>query len=219
MLEGVKEGRKTYTNLIKYIKLATSFNFGEVVSVIIASIFLPFLPETPIQLLVEGLIYDFGQLTLPFDNVANENLNKPRNWDTNDLKRFMLIMGPLSSAFDIFVFALMWFGFNLRANNIPLFQTIWFTYSIVSNLIGMHVIRTNKKPFLESHASKPVYISSIAISLVAIFVPYTILGKAIGLVPIGAKYIVIFIMLIPLLYCFVAQIIKKVYILEHEEWL
>ena len=219
LLDGVKEGRKTYTNLIKYIKLATSFNFGEVVSVIIASVALPFLPETPIQLLVEGLIYDFGQLTLPFDNVDEENLNEPRNWDTNDLKRFMLIMGPLSSAFDIFVFILMWFVFNLRTNNIALFQTIWFTYSIVSNLIGMHIIRTNKKPFIESHASKPVYISSIAISLIAIFVPYTILGKAIGLVPIGAKYIVIFIMLIPLLYCFVAQFVKKRYIKKYEEWL
>ena len=145
---------------------------------------------------------------MPFDNVDSENLNKPRNWDTNDLKRFMLIMGPLSSAFDILVFALMWFGFNLRTNNIPLFQTIWFTYSIVSNLIGMHVIRTNKKPFLESHASKPVYISSIAISFVAIFVPYTILGREIGLVPIGAKYIVIFILLNEEANGLVAQLVR-----------
>ena len=137
---------------MKYIKMATSFNFGEVMSVIIASVILPFLPETPIQLLVEGLIYDFGQLTLPFDNVDSEHLNKPKNWNTKSLKRFMLIMGPLSSIFDILVFAIMWFGFNLRSHNIALFQTIWFTYSIVSNLIGMHIIRTNRKPFIESHA-------------------------------------------------------------------
>lgn len=219
LLDGVKEGRKTYANLIKYIKLATSFNFGEVVSVIIASVLLPFLPETPIQLLVEGLIYDFGQLTLPFDYVDQEYLNKPKNWDTISLKRFMLIMGPLSSAFDILVFALMWYGFHLRTDNIALFQTIWFTYSIISNLVGMHIIRTNKKPIIDSHASKAVYISSISICILAILVPYTILGKVIGLVPIGAKYLVIFMLGIPLLYCIVAQTLKKKYINRFQEWL
>ena len=219
LLDGVKEGRKTYANLIKYIKLATSFNFGEVVSVIIASVLLPFLPETPIQLLVEGLIYDFGQLTLPFDNVDDEHLNKPKQWNTNSLKRFMLIMGPLSTVFDMIVFALMWFGFNLRSNNIALFQTIWFTYSIVSNLLGMHIIRTNKRPFIDSRASRSVYISSISISILAIFVPYTILGKAIGLVPIGTKYIVVFMIIVPVLYCLIAQKVKKWYIKKYEEWL
>ena len=219
LLDGVKEGRKTYANLIKYIKLATSFNFGEVVSVIIASVLLPFLPETPIQLLVEGLIYDFGQLTLPFDNVDSEHLNHPKNWNTNSLKKFMLVMGPLSSIFDMLVFAVMWFGFNLREQNVALFQTIWFTYSIVSNLLGMHIIRTNKRPLIDSHASKAVYISSISISILAIFVPYTILGKSIGLVPIGAKYIVVFMLIIPALYCLIAQMVKKWYIKKYEEWL
>ena len=128
-------------------------------------------------------------------------------------------MGPLSTAFDMIVFILMWFGFNLRSNNIALFQTIWFTYSIVSNLLGMHIIRTNKKPFFDSHASKPVYISSISISALAIFVPYTILGKSIGLVPIGFKYIVVFMIIVPLLYCLIAQIVKKWYIKKYEEWL
>ena len=219
LLEGVKEGRKTYANLIKYIKLATSFNFGEVMSVVIASVILPFLPETPIQLLVEGLIYDFGQLTLPFDNVDSEHLEKPKPWDASKLKRFMLIMGPLSSAFDLLVFALMWFGFNLRSNNIPLFQTIWFTYTIVSNLVGMHIIRTNKKPIIESHASKPVYISTIALSIFAILFPYTIIGKYIGLVPIGLGYVFVFMIIIPLLYCIMAQIVKKWYIKKYGEWL
>ena len=219
LLEGVKEGRKTYANLIKYIKLATSFNFGEVMSVVIASVILPFLPETPIQLLVEGLIYDFGQLTIPFDNVDSEHLEKPKPWDANKLKRFMLIMGPLSSAFDLLVFALMWFGFNLRSDNISLFQTIWFTYTIVSNLVGMHIIRTNKKPIIESHASKPVYISTIAISIFAIFFPYTIIGKYIGLVPIGLGYIFVFMIVVPLLYCIMAQIVKKLYIKKYGEWL
>ena len=219
LLDGVKEGRKTYANLIKYIKLATSFNFGEVVSVVIASVLLPFLPETPIQLLVEGLIYDMGQLTLPFDDVDNEHLNKPKNWNTESLKRFMLIMGPLSSAFDIIVFAIMWFGFKLRMDNVALFQTIWFTYSIVSNLAGMHIIRTNKRPFIDSHASIPVYISSISIIIIALLVPYTILGKAINLVPISLNYILVFMVLIPLLYCIVAQFVKRKYIKKYGEWL
>ena len=219
LLSGVKEGRKTYSNLIKYIKLATSFNFGEVVSVVIASVLLPFLPETPIQLLVEGLIYDLGQLTLPFDNVDSEHLNNPKTWNTESLKRFMLIMGPLSSAFDILVFVIMWFGFKLRINNVALFQTIWFTYSIISNLAGMHIIRTNKRPFVDSHASKPVYISSISIIFFALLLPYTILGKAIKLVPIGLNYIIVFMVIIPVLYCFVAQFIKKKYIKKYGEWL
>lgn len=219
LLDGVKEGRKTYANLIKYIKLATSFNFGEVISVIIASVILPFLPETPIQLLVEGLIYDLGQLTLPFDNVDEEHLDKPKNWNTNSLKRFMLVMGPLSTMFDMIVFLVMWFEFNLRSNSIALFQTIWFTYSIISNLVGMHIIRTNKKPIVQSHASKAVYISSISISIFAILIPYTILGKAIGLVPIGFKYILVFMLAIPALYCVVAQVVKKRYIKKYGEWL
>ena len=219
LLDGVKEGRKTYANLIKYIKLATSFNFGEVVSVVIASVLLPFLPETPIQLLVEGLIYDVGQLTLPFDDVDSEHLNKPKNWNTESLKRFMLIMGPLSSAFDILVFVIMWFVFKLRTDNIALFQTIWFTYSIVSNLVGMHIIRTNKRPFIDSHASLPVYISSISIIIIALLVPYTILGKAINLVPIGMNYLIVFMIFIPLLYCVAAQFIKRIYIKKYEEWL
>lgn len=219
LLDGVKEGRKTYANLIKYIKLATSFNFGEVISVIIASVILPFLPETPIQLLVEGLIYDLGQLTLPFDNVDEEHLDKPKNWNTNSLKRFMLVMGPLSTMFDMIVFLVMWFEFNLRSNSIALFQTIWFTYSIISNLVGMHIIRTNKKPIIQSHASKSVYISSISISIFAILIPYTILGKAIGLVPIGFKYILVFMLAIPALYCVVAQVVKKRYIKKYREWL
>lgn len=137
---------------MKYIKMATSFNFGEVLSVIVASVALPFLPETPIQLLVEGLLYDFGQLTLPFDNVDEEYLQKPRTFSLKSLKNFMLFMGPLSSAFDLIVFACLWFVFKLR--DPALFQTIWFTYSIVSNLLGMHIIRTAKIPFIQSNAHK-----------------------------------------------------------------
>ena len=185
-------------------------------SVIIASVALPFLPETPIQLLVEGLLYDFGQLTLPFDNVDEEYLQKPRQFNIKSLKDFMLFMGPLSSAFDLIVFASLWFIFNLR--EVALFQTVWFTYSIISNLLGMHIIRTANIPFVQSNAHKMVYLSSILLSVVGIIVPFTWLGKTIGLVPIPLPYMTIIIG-VPILYCFVAMFAKKVYIKKHGEWI
>ena len=216
LLHGVTEGRRTFVNLMKYIKLSTSFNFGEVVSVIIASAFLPFLPETPIQLLVEGLLYDFGQMTLPFDHVDKESLQKPKKLDIKSLKRFMLFMGPVSSAFDIIVFISLWVFFNVR--DAATFQTIWFSYSIVSNLIGMHIIRTSKIPFIQSNAHKAVYISSISLIVIGLVVPFTGLGTMIGLVPIAAQYIFL-IFAVTILYCFVALFAKKIYIKKYGEWI
>ena len=216
LLDGVTEGRKTFGNLMKYIKMSTSFNFGEVMSVIIASVALPFLPETPIQLLVEGLLYDFGQLTLPFDNVDKEYLQKPRKINITSLKDFMLFMGPLSSIFDLIVFASLWFIFNLR--DVATFQTIWFSYSIVSNLLGMHIIRTAKFPFIQSNAHKAVYISSISLAIIGILVPFTWLGKIIGLVPIPLPYMAV-ILIVPILYCIVALFAKKIYIKKYGEWI
>ena len=214
--DGVTEGRRTFANLMKYIKMAVSFNFGEVSSVIIASILLPFLPITPIQLLVQSLLYDFGQLTLPFDNVDSEYLKKPRKWDLKSLKHFMLFMGPLSSCFDLIVFASLWFIFGVR--EAAIFQTIWFSYGIVSNLVGMHIIRTAKVPFVQSNASKMVYASSILLSIVAIIVPFTIIGKFIGLVAIPFEYLSIIIG-VPILYCIIAMFAKKVYIKKYGEWI
>ena len=216
LLDGVTEGRRTFVNLMKYIKLATSFNFGEVVSVIIASAFLPFLPETPIQLLVEGLLYDFGQMTLPFDHVDKESLQKPKKLDIKSLKHFMLFMGPVSSMFDIVVFISLWIFFKVR--DAATFQTIWFSYSIVSNLIGMHIIRTAKIPFIQSNAHKAVYISSITLIIIGLIVPFTGLGSMIGLVPIAVKYIFL-IFAVTLLYCFVALFAKKIYIKKYGEWI
>ena len=216
LLDGVKEGRHTFANLMKYIKLAASFNLGEVMSVIIASIFLPFLPETPIQLLVEGLLYDFGQLTLPLDNVDKEYLKKPRRIDINGLKHFMIFMGPISSLFDFVVFILVWFLFKIH--DVATFQTIWFSYSIVSNLLGMHIIRTAKVPFKQSHASKLVYVSSILLSVIALIIPYTFIGSAIGLTALAFKDFAIIIG-VPILYCFVAQFAKKIYIKKYGEWI
>lgn len=216
LLDGVTEGRKTFCNLMKYIKMAASFNFGEVVSVIIASVLLPFLPITPIQLLVQSLLYDLGQLTLPFDNVDKEYLQTPKKWDISSLKRFMLFMGPLSSSFDMIVFASLWFIFGIR--QAAVFQTVWFSYGVVSNLVGMHIIRTSKIPFIQSNANKMVYFSSILLSIIAIVVPFTWLGRIIGLVAIPLKYLSI-IIVVPILYCFVALFAKKIYINKYGEWI
>ena len=216
LLDGAKEGRKTFANLMKYIKMAVSFNFGEVSSVIIASILLPFLPITPIQLLVQSLLYDFGQLTLPLDNVDKEYLNTPKRWNIKDIKNFTLFMGPLSSSFDMIVFASLWFIFGIR--EAAIFQTVWFSYGVVSNLVGMHIIRTAKTPFVQSNASKMVYSSSILLSIVAIIFPYTPIGHIIGLVSISLKYLVVIIG-VPILYCFVALVAKKIYVKKYGEWI
>lgn len=218
LLDGVTEGRKTFSNLLKYIKLAVSFNFGEVISVLIASILLPFFPITPIQLLVQSLLYDIGQLTLPFDNVDSDALKKPRKWSMQAIKRFMIAMGPLSSCFDLIVFAMLWFVFKLGPADAALFQTIWFSYGIISNLFGLHIIRTAKVPFIQSNAAKPVYMSSIIVSLLAILVPFTPLGAAIGLVAIPLKYMAL-IFLTPVVYCIIAQFAKHRYIKKYGEWL
>ncbi len=216
LIDGVVEGRKTFSNLMKYIKLATSFNFGEVLSVIIASVFLPFLPETPIQLLFESLLYDFGQLTLPLDNVDKEYIKQPKKLDINSLKKFMLFMGPISSIFDVVIFASLWFIFGVR--EAALFQTIWFTYTIISNLVGMHIIRTPKIPFVQSNASWMVYFSSIALCFVALIFPSTALGKSLGLVTISFEYIGL-IFSITILYCVLAMIAKHIFIKKNKEWI
>lgn len=218
LTDGVLEGRKTFGNLQKYIKMAVSFNFGEVLSVLIASILLPFFPITPIQLLVQSLIYDLGQLSIPYDNVDKEYLQKPRKWNMKSLKRFMLWMGPASSVFDLMVFSILWFGFKLRSPDAALFQSIWFSYGVVSNLVGLHIIRTAKTPFIESNSSKAVYATSIGLSIIAILIPFTFIGSYIGLVPIPFKYFTI-ILLVPVLYCLLATIVKKQYIKKYKEWL
>lgn len=218
LTDGVLEGRKTFGNLQKYIKMAVSFNFGEVLSVLIASILLPFFPITPIQLLVQSLIYDLGQLSIPYDNVDKEYLREPRKWNMKSLKRFMLWMGPASSIFDLMVFAILWFGFKLRSPDAALFQSIWFSYGVVSNLVGLHIIRTAKTPFIESNSSKAVYATSIGLSFIAILIPFTFIGSYIGLVSIPLRYFTI-ILLVPVLYCLLATIVKKQYIKKYKEWL
>ena len=216
LIDGVEEGRKTFANLMKYIKLTSSLNFGEVLAVMVASLAVPFLPETPIQLLFEGMLYDLGQMTLPFDNVDKNIIKRPKKLDIKSLKRFMFFMGPISAVFNLLVFVALWFLFKVR--DASTYQTIWFCYSIVANLLGMHIIRTEKIPFIQSNANKVVYISSFSLILIALILPFTPLGALIGLVPIAVKYIAL-IFVIAIMFCVVTLFAKKFYIKKFREWI
>ena len=155
--DAIVEGRTTFGNILKYIKMTASSNFGNVLSLLIASAFLPFLPMLPIQILCQNLLYNLSQLSIPWDKVDNEFLIKPRSWDTKDLFRFIIFIGPVSSVFDIIIFIVMW---NVFGANIPemqsLFQTGWFVVGLLTQLLIVHMIRTQHIPFLQSTAARPV---------------------------------------------------------------
>lgn len=169
--EGVIEGRKTFVNMLKYIKMAASSNFGNVFSVLIASAFLPFLPMLPVQLLVQNLLYDISQIAIPFDNVDEELLRKPQRWNPGELGRFMLYFGPISSIFDILTFALMWFVFQANApQGQTLFQTGWFVEGLLTQTLIVHTIRTQKVPFLQSRAAPALLVMTGAIMAAGVFI-------------------------------------------------
>lgn len=170
--QGVEEGRKTFANMLKYIKITASSNFGNVFSVLIASAFLPFQPMLPIHLLVLNLLYDISQIAIPFDNVDKEFISKPQKWDPIELKRFMLFFGPLSSIFDIATFAVMWFFFNANTMaHSTLFQSGWFIESLFTQTMIVHMIRTRKIPFIQSMASPSMIIMMILILTIGLSFP------------------------------------------------
>jgi len=170
--QGVAEGRKTFVNMLKYIKMTASSNFGNVFSVLVASAFLPFLPMLPMHLLVQNLLYDLSQTAIPFDNVDEELLERPQHWRSEDLGRFMVFFGPLSSIFDILTYLLMWFVF---AANSPehqrLFQSGWFVEGLISQTLVVHLIRTRQLPFIRSRASWPLLALTLAIIGVGLLLP------------------------------------------------
>ncbi|MDQ0568906.1 Mg2+-importing ATPase [Variovorax paradoxus] len=170
--QGVIEGRRTFANMLKYIKLTASSNFGNVFSVLVASAFLPFLPMLPLHLLVQNLLYDVSQIAIPFDNVDPEFLRKPQSWNPADLGRFMLFFGPLSSVFDILTYAVMWFAFSANTvANQTLFQSGWFIEGLLSQTLIVHLIRTRKIPFLQSRAAWPLLAMGAAIAAAGIWLP------------------------------------------------
>jgi len=185
--EGVTEGRKVFANINKYIKMGASSNFGNMFSVLGASIFLPFLPMAPIQVLTNNLLYDFSQTTIPTDNVDEEYLALPRKWDVSNIFKFMIFIGPISSIFDYATFGLMLYVFHAW-NNPSLFQTGWFVESLLTQTLIIHIIRTPKLPFIESRASPALIATTLIICSIGIALPYTWFGTQLGFQPLPWLY-------------------------------
>ncbi|CND09705.1 magnesium-translocating P-type ATPase [Yersinia pseudotuberculosis] len=216
---GVIKGRETFGNIIKYLNMTASSNFGNVFSVLVASAFIPFLPMLAIHLLLQNLMYDISQLSLPWDKMDKEFLRKPRKWDAKNIGRFMLWVGPTSSIFDITTYALMWFVF--AANSIEhqaLFQSGWFIEGLLSQTLVVHMLRTQKIPFIQSTAALPVLLTTGLIMAIGIYIPFSPLGTLVGLEPLPWQY---FPWLAGTLicYCVVAQLMKRCYIRRFGEWL
>ncbi|MCD8186859.1 MAG: magnesium-translocating P-type ATPase [Rikenellaceae bacterium] len=217
--ESVLEGRKIFGNIMKYIKMTASSNFGNMFSVLAASAFLPFLPMMPIHLLIQNLLYDISQTTIPFDSVDKEYLMKPRKWDSSDLGRFMVCIGPISSIFDITTYLLMWYVFQANTPELaPLFQSGWFVEGLLSQTLIVHMIRTRKVPFIQSRASWPVMLTTFAVMAVGILFPFTALGAKVGLVPLPWSYFP-WLILTLLCYCVLTQLVKQWYIKRFTRWL
>jgi P-type Mg2+ transporter len=185
--DGVIEGRKVFGNITKYIKMGASSNFGNMFSVVGASIMLPFLPMAPIQVLTNNLLYDFSQTAIPADNVDEDYLLVPRRWDISNIMKFMLLIGPISSIFDYVTYFAMIYGFGAWDNR-ALFQTGWFVESLLTQTLIIHIIRTAKVPFFESLASPALIATSVVICMVGIALPFTSIGGSLGFVPLPALY-------------------------------
>jgi P-type Mg2+ transporter len=185
--EGVTEGRKVFGNIVKYIKMGASSNFGNMFSVLGASIFLPFLPMMPIQVLTNNLLYDFSQTTIPTDHVDADYLALPRKWDLGNLTRFVLFIGPISSVFDYVTYAVMLLVFKCW-NNPSLFQAGWFVESLMTQTLIIHIIRTARLPFIESRASTALIGTTALIVAIGSIIPYTPLGATLGFKPLPMLY-------------------------------
>lgn len=205
--DGVLEGRKIFANIVKYIKMSASSNFGNVFSVIGGSIFLPFLPMLPIQFLLNNLLYDTSQTVQPTDHVDTESLLKPQSWDQKSIKRHIFFIGPISSLFDYLTYALMLFVFNAWAQP-ELFHTGWFVESILSQTLIIHVIRTKKIPFLQSRASIPLILSTVGVAALAIALPYSPYASLLGFVPLPPQYW-LYIGILLAAYVCITQVVKS----------
>ncbi|MCR5146048.1 MAG: magnesium-translocating P-type ATPase [Clostridia bacterium] len=217
--EGVINGRKTFTNLLKYIKMATSGNFGNMISVIIASIFLPFLPMLPVHILIQNLLNDFAQIGMPFDNVDSEYIEKPKTWNTKGIKKFMFNFGLISTVLDIICFVVLWFVFKFNsAEKAVMFQSGWFVFGILSQTLIIHLIRTSKIPFLESKSSKSLLISTFMVVLVTLIIAFTNIAVIFDLSRLPYMYL-IWIGILMAIYVLFIQVYKKFYIKKNKEWL
>ena len=216
--EGVIKGRETFGNIMKYLNMTASSNFGNVFSVLVASAFIPFLPMLAIHLLLQNLMYDISQLSLPWDKMDKEFLAKPRKWDSKNIGRFMVWIGPTSSIFDITTYALMWFVFAANSPEMQsLFQSGWFIEGLLSQTLVVHMLRTQKIPFIQSTAALPVMLMTGLVMALGIYVPFSPLGAMVGLQPLPWEYFPWLVGTL-LCYCVTAQTMKTLYIRRFGQW-
>lgn len=229
--KGLVEGRKVYANMTKYIKMTVSSNFGNIFSLLFASIFLPFLPMAPVHLIVLNLIYDLSCIALPFDNVDKEFLKKPRIWEANSIMRFMAWIGPISSVFDIITYTLLYFlvvpmilghGYNHGAADaaafIMVFQTGWFIESMWSQTMVIHMLRSPKLPFIQSRPAFSVVVTTLAAAFFVTSLPYSPLASILKLSQLNGLYFVLLFAII-VLYMLSVTVVKRIYIKKYKEWL
>ena len=229
--KGLVEGRKVYANMTKYIKMTVSSNFGNIFSLLFASIFLPFLPMAPVHLIVLNLIYDLSCIALPFDNVDKEFLKKPRIWEANSIMRFMAWIGPISSVFDIITYMLLYFlvvpmilghGYNHgvadAAAFIMVFQTGWFIESMWSQTMVIHMLRSPKLPFIQSRPAFSVVVTTLAAAFFVTSLPYSPLASILKLSQLNGLYFVLLFAII-VLYMLSVTVVKRIYIKKYKEWL
>ena len=216
---GVVYGRNTFGNIVKYIKMTTSSNFGNMLSMLGASILLPFLPMLPIQILSQNMLYDISQTAIPWDNMDEEFIKSPKVWHTKGISRFMFFMGPVSSIFDYITFALMYFLFSASTPaSQSLFQTGWFVEGLLSQVLVIHIIRTGKIPFIQSRAAAPVIFMTLVIAAIGLIIPYTQVGAALKMTPLPIMYYP-YLAGILLSYGILTQVVKRYFIRKYGQWL
>ncbi len=216
---GVIYGRRTFGNIIKYIKMTASSNFGNMFSMIGASAFLPFLPMLPLQILTQNLLYDVSQSSIPWDTMDKDFLEKPKKWDASSIKKFMLYIGPLSSIFDYITFAVMFFIFKANTpEHQSLFQTGWFVEGLLSQTLIVHIIRTKKIPFIQSWAAAPVVALTSLIMLMGVSIPFTPIAGYLKMQPLPLSYFP-YLLGILIGYCILTQFVKQWFIRKFQQWL
>ncbi|MBR3278777.1 MAG: magnesium-translocating P-type ATPase [Lachnospiraceae bacterium] len=216
--EGVVEGRSTFANMSKYLKMSVSGNFGNMFSVLIASIFLPFLPMLPVHILVQNLLNDFAQLGMPFDHVESKYIEKPKKWDLSGIKGFMVSFGLLSTVLDVLCFLVLWFIFGYNNPEMAgYFQCGWFMFGVISQTMVIHTIRTPKLPFIGDRASVQLTISTLAIIAVTLLIGFTGLSTLFSLPTMPISYL-LWLAILMVVYMIFAQIMKTIYIKRHKDW-
>lgn len=221
LVAGVMRGRETFANMMKYMKMAVSSNFGNVFSVLGASAWLPFLPMLPIHILVQNFLYDCSQLAIPWDNIDEEMLEKPVRFSVGSIVRFMVCMGPISSIFDYTTFILMWFYYGIQtpSDNVTLFQTAWFLEGLLTQTSIVHMIRTRLLPIIESRPSVQLALGTLAVMVVAVALPFSPLNSFLSMVPLPGLYFA-YVVGVLISYCAFAQIGKTLYLLAFDgDWI